>query len=87
MYIPEHDPQVGQTFFSNSSSFAASIEPAVYCPTASNIDERLLFTPPTCPASIGPPETNTVGRSSLAAAIRSPGTFLSQLGIITKASN
>ena len=43
--------------------------------------------PVTCPASIGPPDTNTVGRFSLAAAIRSPGTFLSQFGTITSASN
>ena len=42
--------------------------------------ERLLFCPFTCPASMGPPLTNTVGTLILAAAIRSPGTFLSQFG-------
>ena len=36
---------------------------------------------------MGPPLTNTVGIFSLAAAIRRPGTFLSQLGTITRASN
>ena len=87
VYIPEHEPQVGHTFSSNSSTSSSVIVPAAYEPTASNIDERLLFFPLTCPASIGPPETNTVGRLSLAAAIRSPGTFLSQLGTITSPSN
>ena len=56
-------------------------------PTASNMLERLLFCPFTCPASIGPPLTNTVGTLTLAAAIRRPGTFLSQFGIHTRASN
>ena len=87
VYIPEHEPQVGHTFSSNSSTSSSVIVPAAYEPTASNIDERLLFFPLTCPASIGPPETNTVGRLSLAAAIRSPGTFLSQLGTIRSPSN
>ena len=36
---------------------------------------------------IGPPLTNTVGTLILAAAIKSPGTFLSQFGTITRASN
>ena len=39
------------------------------------------------PASIGPPETKTVGMLSRAAAIKRPGTFLSQLGIMTRPSN
>ena len=36
--------------------------------------------------SIGPPETKTEGRLSLAAAISMPGTTLSQLGMNTRAS-
>ena len=87
VYIPEHEPHVGHTFSSNSLTSSRVILPAALAPTASNIDERLLFCPCTCPASIGPPETNTVGTLTLAAAIKSPGTFLSQLGIITNASN
>ena len=87
VYIPEHDPHVGHTLFSNSHRSASDIVPAAFAPTASNILERLLFCPFTCPASIGPPLTNTVGTLILAAAIRSPGTFLSQFGIITNASN
>ena len=49
--------------------------------------ERLVFAPPTRPASMGPPLTKMVGMLSLAAAMSRPGTFLSQLGTITSASN
>ena len=49
--------------------------------------DRLLFLPFRCPAIIGPPLTKIVGMFSRAAAIKSPGTFLSQLGIITRPSN
>ena len=48
--------------------------------------ERLVFLPSMRPASMGPPETNTVGIFSLAAAMRRPGTFLSQFGTITRPS-
>ena len=54
---------------------------------ASNMEDKLLFSPLTRPASIGPPLTNTVGTFILAAAIKSPGTFLSQFGTMTRASN
>ena len=86
VYIPEQDPQVGHTFSSYSASFSCVIVPAATLPTASNMLDRLLFLPSTRPAIIGPPETNTVGMFTLAAAIRSPGTFLSQFGIITMPS-
>ena len=49
--------------------------------------DKLVLHPFTRPASIGPPLTNTVGTLTRAAAINSPGTFLSQFGTITKASN
>ena len=39
------------------------------------------------PASIGPPDTNMVGTFTRAAAIKRPGTFLSQFGTQTMASN
>lgn len=71
---------------SYSRSFCSSIFPAIKEPTASNILERLVFLPSIFPASMGPPDTKTVGILSLAAAISSPGTFLSQLGIITRPS-
>ena len=45
VYIPEHEPHVGQAWFSNSSTSSAVIFPAVYAPTASNILERLVFCP------------------------------------------
>ena len=87
VYIPEQEPQVGHTLHSNSSSSSSVIDPAAYAPTASNMLERLRFSPFTCPASIGPPLTKIVGMLILAAAIRSPGTFLSQFGTMTRASN
>ena len=87
VYIPEHEPQLGHTLCSYSSSSASVIFPELYEPTASNILERLVFAPFTLPASIGPPLTKIHGILSLAAAISKPGTFLSQFGIITRASN
>ena len=87
VYIPEQEPQVGQTFSAKSSTSSSVSLPAACSPTASNMEERLLFFPCTCPASMGPPLTKTVGILTRAAAIRSPGTFLSQLGTITRASN
>ena len=87
VYIPEHEPHVGQVLFSNSITSSSLILPATYAPTASNILESDVFFPLTLPESIGPPDTNTVGILSLAAAISIPGTVLSQFGIITSASN
>ena len=63
------------------------IFPASYSPTASNMADKERFFPCTFPASMGPPETKTVGTLTRAAAISSPGTFLSQFGIITRPSN
>ena len=87
VYIPEQEPQVGQVLFSYSRSSSSVILPAALAPTASNMLERLVLQPLTRPASMGPPLTKIVGTLILAAAIRSPGTFLSQLGTITSASN
>ena len=56
--------------------------------TASNKEDRHVFLPlSSLPASIGPPLTKIVGILQRAAAINNPGTFLSQLGIITRPSN
>ena len=49
-------PAVYSEFSSNSHSSPMDIVPAATLPTASNMEERLLFSPFTCPASIGPPE-------------------------------
>ena len=87
VYIPEQEPQVGHTFSSNSASSSIVMVPAATLPTASNIEDKLLFCPCTCPANMGPPDTKIVGIFTLAAAIKSPGTFLSQLGIHTRPSN
>jgi hypothetical protein len=45
VYIPEQEPHVGQTFSSYSASFSIVILPAATEPTASNMEERLLFLP------------------------------------------
>ena len=87
VYMPEQEPQVGQAFSSYSASSSIDMVPAATLPTASNMEERLVLWPHTWPASMGPPETKIVGMFTLAAAIRSPGTFLSQLGTITRPSN
>ncbi len=87
VYMPEQEPQVGQTFSSNSARSSMVIVPAATEPTASNMEERLFLCPFTRPASIGPPDTKIVGILTRAAAIKSPGTFLSQLGIHTSPSN
>ena len=86
VYIPEHEPQEGHTFSSNSSRSSSVIFPAASSPTASNIDDKLRLRPFTWPASMGPPLTKIVGIFTRAAAINRPGTFLSQLGIITRPS-
>ncbi len=49
------------------------------------LDREVLW-PSMRPASIGPPETKIVGRFRRAAAMSRPGTFLSQLGTMTRAS-
>ena len=86
VYMPEHEPQPGQVPRSNSSSCSSSIRPALRAPTASNILDRLVLSPATLPASIGPPETTMEGRFSRTAAITMPGTILSQLGTSTSPS-
>ena len=63
------------------------MRPALTAPTASNTPLRSIGFPALSEIdSIGPPETNTQGRLSLAAAISMPGTTLSQLGMNTSAS-
>src|SRR6202012_941462 len=83
--IPEQDPQVGQAFSSMSDSSASDTDGSADA-TIESIRSSLRTpdgTPPTVattfPASIGPPETNTVGMLSRIAAISMPGVILSQL--------
>ena len=89
VYMPEQEPQEGQTLFSHCRSSSSLIFPAACLPTASNMLERLMpfLSPPgRCPASIAPPDTTIVGRLRRSAAISMPGTILSQLGTRTSAS-
>ena len=86
--MPEQEPQLGQALSSMKHSSSFVMVPALIAPTASNIWERLVLLPfGSIPASIGPPDTMTVGTLTLAAAISAPGTVLSQLGISTSPSN
>ena len=87
VYIPAQDPQVGHAISSTELSSLLVINPASYCPTASNTLLSPIFLPLYTPASIAPPLTNIEGIFSLAAAINIPGTTLSQFGINTIASN
>ena len=86
--MPEHDPQVGQAF----SSMIAMSSSETFSLTASEIAlirSSLRTVPSTrtaLPASIGPPETKTVGMLSRSAAISMPGVILSQLEMQTRAS-
>jgi hypothetical protein len=86
--MPEHDPQVGQAF----SSMRAMSSSETFSLTASEIAliRSSLRTVPSTrvafPASIGPPETNTVGMFSRSAAISIPGVILSQLEMQISAS-
>ena len=76
--MPEQEPQVGQAVHSYSCSSFSSILPALYAPTASNIEERERRCPCIFPASIGPPETKAAGRFKRTAAMSMPGMILSQ---------
>lgn len=87
--MPEHDPHVGHAASSTALSASSS--------TASFAEAEMVVirsddgctTPPTdtaLPASIGPPETKTVGTFNRMAALSMPGVILSQLEIQTSAS-
>ena len=81
--IPEHDPQPGQaqrSMRAASSSLQRSSAPI----TIASI--RSTSRSPKRPASIGPPETKTVGMLSRMAAISIPGVILSHLLMHTSAS-
>ncbi len=81
--MPLQEPQVGQACCSNSVNLASSILPADNWPTPSNTLIKSIVFPleGSTPAFMGPPDTNTVGIFTRAAAISIPGTILSQLGM------
>ena len=80
--IPEQLPHVGQAAFSISSSSAAESWPFCFCTLPTKASIRSTVLPSSVrPASIGPPETNTVGMFTRIAAMNMPGTILSQFGM------
>ena len=85
--MPEQEPQVGQaerSMAATSSSEILSSAAATIASTrsrATSLPFRI-----TLPASIGPPETNTVGMLMRSEAISMPGVILSQLEMQTMAS-
>ena len=88
--IPEHEPQVGQAFSSMeviSESDTSRSTALTIASMRSRRDWTLPSSPTTTrPASIAPPETNTVGMLSRSAASSIPGVILSQLEMQTSAS-
>src|SRR5260370_525727 len=78
--MPEQDPQVGQADSSIASSRSSDTDGSAEAIIGSM---RSSLAPPArpagAPASIGPPETNTVGMFSRMVAISMPGASLSQL--------
>jgi hypothetical protein len=89
--MPEHDPQVGQAIALELGDFIGRPRGVAGWPDATSGDDAtsiLNGVPSRCtlPASIGPPDTNTVGMFSRIAAISIPGVILSQLEMHTSAS-
>ena len=85
--MPEQEPQVGQADFSIWSLSASDTCGSALCRMASTRSSLITRSASlVLPASIGPPETNTVGMLSRSAAISMPGVILSQLEMQTMAS-
>src|SRR5690606_12070153 len=85
--MPEHEPQVGHAERSIAAT-SASLTPSSAAAIIASIRSTARVPPChfTLPASIGPPDTNTVGMLRRSAAISMPGVILSQLEIHTNAS-
>ena len=87
--MPEHDPQVGQAERSMTPS-CSSVTDSLAEAIIASIRSSLACTTPSIatvlPASIGPPETKTVGMLSRSAASSMPGVILSQFEMQTSAS-
>src|SRR5580692_12814402 len=81
--MPEQDPQVGQADSSMASSWSSdtdgSAEATMGSIRSSLRPEEPAASPAGAPASIGPPDTNTVGMFSRMVAMSMPGVILSQL--------
>ena len=81
--IPEHEPQPGQALRS-TRAISSSLQFSSAAITMASI--RSSARSPRRPASIGPPDTKTVGMFSRMAAISMPGVILSQFEMQTSAS-
>ena len=87
--IPEQDPHVGHAERSISSSWSsvtASLLERIIASMRSTLEWTMPSMAVVLPASIGPPETKTVGMFSRSAAMSMPGVILSQLLMQTRAS-
>ena len=83
--IPEQEPQVGQAERSYSAT-SSSLRLVSAAMTMASMRSSLFFASAVLPASIGPPETKTVGTFKRSAALSIPGVILSQLEMHTSAS-
>src|SRR5690242_20865386 len=87
--MPEQEPQVGQADSSMASSRSSDTDGSAEAIIGS-IRSSLAPEPPAsaggAPASIGPPDTNTVGMFSRMVAISMPGVILSQFEMQIMAS-
>ena len=81
--MPEHEPQPGQAQRS-MRAICSSLQASSAAMTIASI--RSMSLPSNLPASIGPPDTKTVGMLSRMAAISIPGVILSQFEMQTSAS-
>src|SRR5580700_9276340 len=84
--MPEHEPQVGQADSSTSLSSASVTDGSAEATMESirsslrpAMSGRSAAAPAGRPASMGPPDTNTVGMFSRMVAMSMPGVILSQL--------
>ena len=87
--MPEQEPHVGQaerSMPSSCSSVTLSLAEAIIASIRSILECTTPSMAVVLPASIGPPETNTVGTFRRSAAISMPGVILSQLEMHTSAS-
>src|SRR3984957_6283928 len=89
--MPEQDPQVGQADSSMASSWSSDTDGSAEATIGSirsslRPSEATPASPAGAPASIGPPDTNTVGMFSRMVAISMPGVILSQFEMQIMAS-
>src|SRR5205823_3914303 len=87
--MPEQEPQVGQAERSTMDSPSSSTDELADAEIAVIRSVGVCATPSTTtalPASIGPPDTNTVGTLRRIVAFSMPGVILSQLEMHTSAS-